>query len=509
MRVVGVAAACLLALGSCGLGAQNNASRTAVDPSPITVDASPVPQGLEEFYNQEPQWESCGNKLECTKITVPLDYAHPDGESIEIAVKKRNAGVEAIGSLLVNPGGPGAIGTTMADQAAQFFSTTVTDHFDVVGFDPRGVQESAPVDCVSDSELQEIVMTAFPDAEEGEQESQQMQQRLIDGCAANAAVILPFVGTENAARDMDVIRAVLGDPKLYYVGFSYGTSLGGQYAQLFPSNVGRMILDGAVAPGATTFEQTEAQLKGFERSIDAYLQDCDNRVACPFSGDIEAGREKISAAFDEALSRPFPTPENPDRELTQAGLLLGIITPLYDDESWEVLDVAFSELFKDSTGDVFLALADAYTSYEDGEFTDNSMEANWAINCADYRADGTPEQWQERQTRLEEEAPLFGPVFGYDEYMCANWPYQPQHSLEPYVAQGSAPIVVVGTVGDPATPYEWAVDFADTLDNAVLVTWEGEGHTAYARSTQCVSDPLDEYLVSGVVPEDGLTCPAR
>lgn len=477
---------------------------------PIDAPMPEVPAGLEEFYGQELATEACGDN-ECGTITVPLDYENPGSASIDIAFTRVPAASgEAVGSLLVNPGGPGASGQDMAAMASYYFSTDILDNFDIIAFDPRGVGESAPVDCVDDARLTELLAATYPDTPEGEAQATADTDELIASCASVSGELLPFVGTEEAARDMDVIRHVMGDPKLYYVGYSYGTKLGGMYAELFPANVGRLVLDGAVDSSISNFEQNAAQMQGFELALDNYLTKCFEGGKCPFDGSTnDDARAQIIEMLEAAVEAPIPT-SDPDRPLTASGLIFGIITPLYDDQSWYVLSMAFSEYFESGTGDTFQFMFDAYTGRQaDGTYADNSTEANWAVNCADAVPAGDEAEWERQSEEIAERSPVFGEFMGYSDYMCANWPGLNDDVITEFDAEGSDPIVVVGTTGDPATPYEWSVAFKEDFDNAVLLTWEGEGHTAYGRAGDCINGTVDEYLLAGTVPADGTTCGAN
>ena len=515
LKAIAASAAMALVIGACaggGAGGSSSGSSSGKAKSaiaPIEAPMPAVPEGLARYYSQGVTWKECGDGLECGRYTVPLNYAEPSGKVIHIAVTRRAADKERVGALLVNPGGPGGAGQELAEIAEAYFPQPITDHFDIIGFDPRGVGESEPVDCVSDAELSRLLEASYPDTPAGQAASMKDAQVLAAGCEAKSGELLPFVGTENAARDMDIIRHVEGDPKLYYVGFSYGTSLGAEYADLFPDRVGRMVLDGAVASRGTNYEAMKQQLMGFENALDMYLKDCleNNAQRCPFKGSVADAREQIAKLFEQALREPLPT-SDPDRPLTESGLLYGIVTPLYS-AAYSILTNAFSDLIEDGDASAFYTLFDAYLERDSGKFLSNSMEANFAINCADYPAEGDEADWREYTEDLKQAAPLFGPVYGYNDAVCAAWPYQAPKRLGNYEAKGSDPIVVLGTSGDPATPYVWAQDLADSLDNAVLVTWEGEGHTAYTRSTDCISDPVNAYLLSGVIPEDGLTCSAK
>lgn len=468
-----------------------------------------IPAGLEAFYHQDLTWTDCGD-LKCAELTVPMNYADPNGQTITVSLAKHEATGKAIGSLLVNPGGPGSSGKEMAKTAENYFSAALLDSFDIIGFDPRGVGDSTPVSCLPTKELIPLLEASYPDTPAGEAESEADIQQLAAGCAANTGAELSYVGTAYVARDMDVMRHVLGDPQLYYFGFSYGTQLGDAYAKLFPQNVGRMVLDGAVDVDVSSFEQAVAQTKGFEKSFDAYLKDCLAGSDCPFTGTVKQARAKVAKLLDDTLANPIPT-SKPGRPLTQTALLYGIITPLYDDSTWSILSSAFEQVFEKNDGSMFQFLFDTYMSIGlDGELTSNMTQANWAVNCADVPASGDKAVWHRQADQLAKEAPLFGKVMGYSEYLCQAWPISAEREFVPDQAvAGTNPIVVIGTTGDPATPYQWAQEFAKKLDSGVLLTWEGEGHTAYLRADGCIIDPVDEYLLTGKVPENGLTCPGE
>lgn len=265
-------------LGNCR-GKKRNRKIRKNDSSPISAHAieapmPAIPAGLEKFYSQKPAWKECGHGLDCATVTVPLNYADPEGAAIELKIKRRKAEGTRIGSLLVNPGGPGGSGQEMAESAPQFFTDRITDSFDIIGFDPRGVGESTPIDCVTDRELDQVLSTVYADTPEGQAQSRASEVELANKCVEKSGNLVKYVGTEEAARDMDVLRHLMGDPKLYYVGFSYGTKLGGMYAELFPHNVGRLILDGAVDSDVSDFEQSKAQLKGFELAANNFIDKC-------------------------------------------------------------------------------------------------------------------------------------------------------------------------------------------------------------------------------------------
>ncbi|QTG75387.1 alpha/beta hydrolase [Trueperella pecoris] len=508
LQILSLCAAVTLALAACtSTGTSSETTAGASGATPIKAEMPAAPAGLEEFYAQEVAWTECGSGFECATITVPMDYDNPQAKSINLSLKKARAGKKALGSLLVNPGGPGSSGREMVDSATHYFSDKIRDSFDIVGFDPRGVGDSSPVDCLDDAELGAMLDKSYPDTLEGKADAEADKAKLVQGCKDKSGDLLKFVGTREAAKDMDVIRQVLGDPRLYYVGYSYGTSLGGMYAELFPHNVGRMILDGAVDTAIPAFEQTKAQAKGFERAFGAYLAHCVAGESCALGKTVDEGWAKLKELVAQVKNKPVPA--GADRVLGDQGLFYGIIAPLYDDSTWFALDSGFEELINRGSGEVFALLFDQYVGREGKTFKNNMYEANFAITCDDTFVEGTEADWDKKAEELKNISPIFGASLGYSQYACQLMPGGEKGPLGPYVAAGSAPIVVVGTTGDPATPYEWGESFAKTLENSRFVTWKGEGHTAYGRAGDCINKALDKYLLTGEAPEDGLTCNAK
>ncbi len=466
-----------------------------------------VPAELADIYGQTLSWEECGSGFDCTDVTVPLDWEEPDGESITLAVKRRAAGdEEAVGSLLINPGGPGGSGVQLVEAAPLMFSADLVDGYDVVGFDPRGVGASTPVECVSDAELDEIRAEDFDTStEEGVAAFAAAADELAAACEENSGELLAHVDTVSAARDLDVLRHVLEEPRLDYLGYSYGTHLGAVYAELFPGNVGRMVLDGAMDPSLGSDEIVRGQAEGFERAIRAYAEDCLAGEGCPLSGDVDTAVGQVQDLLELASHTPLET--GTDRKLTAPLMFSGIIMPLYDDAYWMLLTSALDAAMNQQDGSQLLFLADlAAEREEDGTYLTNSNEANIAINCIDYPVEGGTEEWREQAAALEEISPTFGPALAYGDVTCAAWPHEPRVERAPVSAAGAEPIVVIGTTGDPATPYAWSEQLAEQLESGVLVTYEGEGHTAYGRAGDCVTDAVDGFLLEGAVPEDGLVC---
>jgi len=460
------------------------------------------------FYEQELDWSGCGDGLQCSTVTVPVDWAAPSAATLEVALLRRPAtdADARIGPLLVNPGGPGGSGVDWV-RGSPVVSAEVARRYDVVGFDPRGVGASDPVDCLSDAELDAYLSTDGPEPEApgGLEALQAEAAAFAAGCQADAGALLPHLGTVDAARDLDVLRAVLGAERLDYLGKSYGTLLGAEYAGRFPQRVGRFVLDGALDPASTYDQVTVGQAEGLEQALRAYVEDCPQRRGCPLADDVDDALAEVRGVVEAAEQAPLET--GTDRPLTAALATTGIITPLYDDASWPVLDRALEGAL-DGDGQVLLQLADAYADRtEDGTYGSNLLEAFVAVNCLDYPVDADPARLAATAQQLEEASPTFGDSLGYGEVQCAAWPVPPTRQPAPVAAEGAPPILVVGTTGDPATPYAWSQSLADQLASGRLLTWEGEGHTAYARGSECVDSAVDAWFLDGVLPGEGATCP--
>lgn len=496
-RVAALVAVGVLVLAGCTAPRE----QTTVTAAPTAADV----RGLDAIYAQEIAWQACGD-LECGTLVVPMDYADPDGETIELAVSRSTATGDRIGSLLINPGGPGSSGVdALSSIALPRFGTEVVERYDVVGFDPRGVASSTPVTCVDGPGMDAITSADFDFAtDQGLAAAEAAYGELGAQCLANTGPVLEHVDTVSAARDMDVLRAVLGDETLNYVGYSYGTQLGATYAALFPEQVGRLVLDGALDPTLSSQELSEGQAGGFENALRAYVADCQAGADCPLDGSVDDGLDQVKAVLDRARRSPLPT--GTDRPLTGALAFSGIALPLYDEASWSYLTMALGAAL-DGDGSVLLQLADLYYDRNaDGTYATNSTQAFWAIGCADDRGTTDPAEMRAQAAAIEQVAPTVGYFFGYGGAICAQWPVPEAGGLDDYSAAGAAPIVVIGTTNDPATPYQWAESLAETLDSGTLLTYEGEGHTAYGRSNACIAGAVDAYLLEGTVPADGTRC---
>lgn len=470
------------------------------------TSAATAATGFDSYYSQSLKWKSCGGGFECATAIAPLDWSDPKSEQIDLAVKRLPAAGERVGSLFTNPGGPGGSGTTTLEYIAGGISSTVKDAYDIVSWDPRGVETSAAIACFDDERMDESLSKDFATDDAGLAAMKQEYADWARACEKNSGPLLGQVDTQSAARDLDMLRAVVGDDTLTYLGYSYGTHLGATYAGLFPENAGRLVLDGAIDVTLTSDESTEAQAVGFENALRAYVTDCQAGATCPLTGSLQDGLDQITALLDRAFVHPLST-DDPDRVLTKSLAFIGIAVALYDNESWPYLTMALEEALTQRTGTGLLGLADIYNDRNlDGSFEGNSAEAFRAVGCLDGRQDADPAAMKAQADRLATKAPTVGDFFSYGGLVCADWPYPVVEQDFDLAAPGAAPIVVIGTTNDPATPYVEAQALAKTLESGVLVTFEGEGHTAYGRSNSCISDAVDAFFLDGTVPKDGLMC---
>ncbi len=479
-------------------------------PRPTTTkapDTDGVAADLLPFYEQELDWIDCGG-FDCTTVTAPLDWSDPSKGEIELSLIRNRAegGAEPIGSLLTNPGGPGASGVSLVrDSVSYAVGDEVRQRFDVIGFDPRGVGESTAVTCY-DASAMDSYLFDIPKSPRG---SDAWRDELLAGhrafgeaCEANSDGILPYITTENAARDMDLMRAVLGDKELYYLGYSYGTFLGATYAKLYPEKVGRLVLDGAIDPSVSGLEVSTTQGVGFESALRAYMADCLQDDGCPFRGSVDEAMADLGTLLASVDRDPIRNADG--RMLGADSLMTAIVAALYSEDSWSYLTTALSDVLQ-GDAQVAFQLADFYYNRQDGVYLDNQTEAFRAYNCMDYPVDATPEEKAAADAKMAAEAPTVAPYWSGPD-PCEVWPYPATGVRERITADGAAPIVVVGTTNDPATPYEWSVSLADQLSSGVLVTRVGEGHTGYNKGNSCVDDAVETYLLEGTPPEDGLRC---
>lgn len=476
--------------------------------SSVTPDTEGVASDLLPFYSQHVDWSACSDGDQCAKIDAPLDWDDPGKGHISLALIKHEATGTSHGSLLVNPGGPGASGVQLIRDSLDYsVGDELSQNFDVIGFDPRGVGQSTAVKCF-DAKQMDAYLFDIPDARRGtaawRSDLLASAKRFAEACQANSGGILPYITTEFAARDMDLIRAVLGDTTLNYLGYSYGTFLGATYAKLYPDKVGRLVLDGALDPSTSSLQVSVTQAVGFESALRAYMASCLKTSGCPFSGTVDDAMADLGTLLAKVDRSPLRNGDG--RMLGADSMITSIVAALYSQENWQYLTKSLAGI---AQGDPSIAfqLADFYYNRVGGKYSDNSQEAFTAYNCMDYPDDTTDAQIAAAEATLKAKAPVIAPYWNVDIDGCASWPAPPTGVREQIHAPGAVPILVIGTTNDPATPYTWAQSLAKQLDSGVLITRVGEGHTGYNKGNACVDDAVNDYFVDGTVPDSDVRCP--
>jgi pimeloyl-ACP methyl ester carboxylesterase len=483
--------------------------------------------GDEDLTRQRLDWKDCpspsqaqgggsapsplpdGDAWQCATLKAPLDWDRPDGDTIGLAlIRARASGPDSgrIGSLVFNFGGPGGSGVTTLPAFGQDYAHLRT-RYDLVSFDPRGVGRSAPVRCLSDRRLDAYFQQdATPDDGAERTELLANTREFNAACEKNSAKILPHVGTTDAARDMDLMRQVLGDRKLHYFGISYGTELGGVYAHLFPKNVGRAVFDAVVDPTQTSEQGSLAQAEGFQRALDNYAEDCTSKAEdCPVGDTPQDVKDRIARLLKNLDSRPLPGLF--PRELTQTAATNGIAQALYSKDFWEYLTEGLEQAY-DGDGRVLMVLSDALNGRSDNGTYSNLAAANTAINCADDKPRYDTAHVRRKLPEFRGVSAVFGDFLAWSLLGCTDWPVAGAADHPDVSAPEAPPILVIGTTGDPATPYEGARRMADGLGKGagVELTYEGEGHGAYNSGNKCVRNAVDRYLLDGKVPASGTVC---
>ena len=453
--------------------------------SPTNTVGTELSIAREDNPVQAFEWKKCGD-IECASIKVPFDYKAPERGAFKLPLTRQRALDDdlRVGVLLVNPGGPGAPGTSLVQNSAYYFSKDLLDHFDIVGWDPRGTGGSQPsLDCVDDKHSYFAT-----------EHSAATTKSFVDACTLRSAEILPYVSTMSSARDIDSIRKALGEDRINYFGFSYGGLLGVRWASMFPKTVRSAVFDGAPDPLANNSERRLAQARGFEGQLARYLDTCATRKTCPFPTPA-----KSATAFDELVARINATPVDSTKgrsPITKTVLLTAVASTMYDDAAWPELDAALTLLLR-TDGSGVLALFDTYY-YQDPGYEDyrNVSEAAIAISCLDD-PNRSAELVDSAVAEFNAAAPRFGGLFGPD-YSCALWPAPPvaQPTLS---TAGTPPIVVLGSTGDPATPLASSKAMAAALSDGRLIEVSANRHTSYLKN-DCATKLVDNYLINLSIP---------
>ena len=432
-------------------------------------------------------WHPCAGGLECATLHVPIDYENAAAGTVGLSLIRHVATNEnqRIGSLVMNPGGPGGSGVDWVRTAWTTFGPDLTDRFDIVGFDPRGIGESDAIRCLDERPQ---LSDAFPEDAAEEQSFVDLAKEVTAACERNSAELLPFVGTENVARDLDNMRAALGDEKLTYFGFSYGTFIGATYAELFPNNIRTMVLDGPVDPELDFTEFVKTQSAASQSELDEFLDRCAEASSCEFSAD-----ENPKVGFDALMER---FDQGPIDGVTASVALSAMYQELVVDD-----DAGLETILSLAEGGVTWPMAQAGSWATDARLLDGYD----AVNCLDYPMPRTVEGFNEIADEAAQVAPDIGAWNTYTYFDCAFWPAEPTRVPGPLTASGAPPILVIAATGDPSTPYEWGVSLADQLESGILVTRNGDGHTSFHFSN-CVRQIATEYLLTLTTPADDTTC---
>jgi len=457
---------------------------------------------IAQYQQQKLEWKKCHDFFECTYLKVPIDYTNLPLGTFDIAVIKYPAlqPLKKLGAIVVNPGGPGGSGVDYALGAEYIFSPNILDRYDIVGFDPRGVSRSAPIDCLDDKQTDAAYAEdTKPDSPAELEKAIKLAQDYVKTCQAKNPYIAHY-STADAARDMDILRAALGEKRLNYMGKSYGTYLGTLYAQFFPNNVGKFVLDGAIDPNIGITEQNMTQAIGFDAALNAFIDDCFKQKDCVLPQPRSEAIASIKAIFQAAAAKPLPTQSS--RLATESLLVLGTASALYDNESgWPDLRKALKEA-QEGRGDTFLRLADIYSGRDEkGHYSNNEYDSGIVIDCLDWREPRTVSQMTSDAQLFAERAPVFGPYLAYSGLTCSELPPAPVDAntrATNSITSITTPtqVIIIGVTRDPATPYEWSVGLSKIFTNSILISLSADGHTGQGRGSTCVDDIVDSYFLS-------------
>jgi pimeloyl-ACP methyl ester carboxylesterase len=493
-------------------GARAPTATAPSGPAPSAPADTDYPAALAAYYTQRVSWTSCGDASdhECATIEVPVDYAKPGGDRFTLAVRKAPATDpgKRLGSLLVNPGGPGASGVQYAQLSSFAFTPELRAAYDIVGFDPRGIGQSSLVRCLSNADLDRLFsVDPTPDTPAERSTLLSEADRITTDCATRGGERARHLSTTEVARDMDILRVLVGDPRLNFFGGSYGTFLGAIYADTFPTKVGRMVLDSAMSPNQTEQQEMTYDIQGFESSIDAFISWCVARSDCALGSDKAAARAKIVALLDAVEKKGLTTSKPGLQRIGEGWVGFAIFMCLYSSQSWPTLNKGLAQAFT-GRGDILLAkgmsVVERNTS---GQYADSTyLQAMLPVRCADWpRAPATP-ALEAARAKAKAAHPLWARMTGelYDN--CKAWPTAGRTPKGTTLAVGAAPILVIGNDRDPATPIGGTKQLASDLASGVLLTSDHDGHGTYFAGSDCVDSAVDAYLIEGTVPPDGEAC---
>ena len=453
---------------------------------------------LAKFNSQRLDWRDCYGGFECSTFEVPVDYEKISKNTFTLKVLRHSASDkrDRLGAIFVNPGGPGGSATNYAYNAESIVSPEIISKFDIIGFDPRGINSSEPIRCLTNSEEDEFLSA---DASGGEaskvRELIAISKAFAAKCKKAAGAKLGHYSTLDAAKDMEVLRNLLKEKSLNYLGKSYGTYLGTLYAALYPKSVGRMVLDGAVAPNISPQEQELAQAVGFDKALENYLM-----------SQKKFKIKDITKLLDKASTDPMKSKSG--RLVTESLVITAVAQSLYDSKSgWRdltnSLELAIGK--GDPTG--ILELADRYNNRDSsGNYYSNQNDISIMITCLDWKENRTVDQMVSEQAIFKSKSSVFGPYLSFAALPCRYWKAKPKLLTFDLSKTITKPILIIGVTEDPATPYKWAQTLSKSFHNAELLTLKGEGHTGHNRGNKCVDSVVDSYFLTGKIPSKSLIC---
>jgi len=501
---VAVCLTVLMALGMPGSGAsaaEGAPSPGAPSPSPSTSADRPDP--LARFSTQTPGWTACGNHQQCASIEVPLSYLEPEGATVKIALRRAQAtGSASLGSIVINPGGPGASGTGIVESVDALVPKAIRKRYDIVGVDPRGVGSSTRLVCLTAEQVQQL--SSAPSKGKASAESQLAPASAVAlGCKAIGGALVGEVGTPNAARDLDIVRAVLGEERLNYIGISYGTYLGAVYAQLFPTRVGRTLLDAGLSPSVDMIDWGRAQVSGFQGAFKRWASGCSTRATCSLQGSPAAVQRRVVDLLAELRKHPLPAQGGrPVDGGELQGLLQGLLP--VGVSMWPGIDALISAA---EAGDSRPVRAMS-KSLEDAGGTPpaNLLSVNAGVNCYDRPTASTPAAVLARASQWEKISPIFGRAMAITTYMCANWPVRQGGAIAEVTSATEQPILLIGGTKDPLTPYSWTQELARAFTHSRVLTFDGEGHGALGKGSACIDRAVTRYFLDEQLPAAGSRC---
>lgn len=490
--------------------ATHSSSASAPAPAPASTDH---PAALDRFYTQTVAWEPCSDSgtHQCATIEVPVDYAKPTGDTFELALRKVPAlePSERIGSLLINPGGPGGSGIQYAQFASLVFSKDLRSAYDIVGFDPRGIGASDAVSCLTDQDM-DALFAADPTPDTAAERSRLVAtwEGATERCAERGGERALHMSSTEVARDLDIMRALVGDPKLNYFGVSYGTFLGALYADLFPQRVGRFVLDSAVSPNQTDLQRLQYDAQGFESSIAAFIGWCVEQDRCALGTDPDRAEQQIADLLDRIDRTPLTTSKSGLPAVGEGWIGFAIFMCLYSEDSWPTLNKGLAQAIEEGRGDALVSFAFSVVSRSSkGGYAESSyLHAMIPVRCADWPRKPETPAVRDQQEKLQAAHPLWARLTGELFDNCGAWPGEARKPSGSTIGVGAAPILVIGNLRDPATPVGGTEQLAADLESATLVTSDNDGHGAYYSGDSCVDGLVDDYLIQGTVPPASKAC---